>query len=57
MHFQHFACERMATVEERFDHGLLARTEPLEAEDLPQRPACRVQRTARRARPPLGFPR
>ena len=26
MHFQHFACERMATVEERFDHGLLART-------------------------------
>jgi len=45
----------MTAVEERFDRGLLAGTEPLEAEDLPQRPACRVQRTARRARRPRGF--
>ena len=48
--------ERMTAIEERFDHGLLAGTERLEAEDLPQHRVCRAQRTARRARRPRGRP-
>ena len=48
--------ERMAASQERLDHPFLARPESVEAEDLPQHPACRAQRTARRARRPRGRP-
>ena len=49
--------EGMAASQQRFDHGLLAGTERLKAEDIPQRCACRIERTTRRARRPRGFPR